>query len=98
MLFAVRFVDKPDMFAVRQAQLQAHIDWLDAQRGTVLVGGSLRHDPGENPVGGLWLVDAPDKATIERLMRTDPFWIHGLRASYEILHWSKAHPDRQAII
>ncbi len=95
MLYAVRFFDRPEQFAVRQAQLPTHIQWLDEHKDAVLVGGSLRHEPGENPVGGLWIVEAPNKAAIEELLRTDPFWIHGLRERYEILFWSKAFADRK---
>ncbi|MFT3735619.1 MAG: YciI family protein [Rhodocyclaceae bacterium] len=95
MLFAVRFYDRPDQLAVRQQYLQAHIDWLDVQRDVILVGGSLRAEPGATPEGGLWVVNAPDRATIEALIESDPFWIHGLRARYEIHFWSKAFPERK---
>lgn len=94
MLFAVRFTDKPDRLAVRKQYLQAHIDWLYEVKDMVLVGGSLRHQPQDSPVGGLWVVEATSKEDIERLIESDPFWIHGLRERYEILHWSKAHPER----
>jgi uncharacterized protein YciI len=94
MLYAVRFHDKPDRAAVRQQQLQAHVDWLARHRDVVLVGGSLRRQAGENPVGGLWLVEAQSKAQIEQLFESDPFWIHGLRERCEILLWSKALPEK----
>ena len=94
MLFAVRFHDKPDRALVRQQQLQAHVDWLAQHRDVILVGGSLRRQPGENPVGGLWLVEANSKAQIEQLFESDPFWTHGLREGYEILLWSKALPEK----
>ena len=94
MLFAVRFTDKPNQPAVRKQYLQAHIDWLYEVKDKVLVGGSLRHEPQDSPVGGLWIVEAESKEDIDRLIESDPFWIHGLRDHYEILHWSKAHPER----
>jgi uncharacterized protein len=93
MLYAVRFHDRPDRAQVRQQQLQAHVDWLGQHRDIILVGGSLRQQAGENPVGGLWLVQADSKAQIERLMQSDPFWVHGLRERCEILLWSKALPE-----
>jgi uncharacterized protein YciI len=95
MLFAVRFHDRRDRREVRRQQLQAHIDWLDEHKELVLIGGSLRKDPGENPVGGLWLVEAPDKNAVEVLIQSDPFTIHGLRERHEIFFWSKAFPDRK---
>ena len=98
MLFAVRFFDHPSRVHVRQAQLQAHIEWVDAHKDVILVAGSLRHTPGEAPVGGLWVVDLPGKAEVEQLIATDPFSVHGLRESHEILHWSKALPHHKALV
>jgi len=98
MLFAVRFTDKPDQLPVRLQYLQAHINWLHEVKDIVLVGGSLRDDPQNAPIGGLWVVEAEGKEAIRRLIESDPFWIHGLREGYEILHWSKAHPGRMVPI
>jgi uncharacterized protein len=98
MLYAVRFFDNPDRLAIRQQYLQAHIKWLDEHKETVLIGGSLRDAPSADPVGGWWLVDAPNKETVEALLRTDPFWRHDLRQGCEIHLWSKAFPDRKLMI
>ena len=95
MLYAVRFVDRPDRLATRRAQFAAHLDWLDRNRDRALVAGSLRPDPGGDPVGGLWIVEAASRDDVEALLRTDPFWVHGLRASHDVWHWSKAFPDRR---
>jgi len=95
MLYVVRFFDRPNCLHIREAQLPAHVQWLDQHRDTVLIPGSLRPDAGEAAIGGLWLVEAPSKAAIEQLLETDPFWTHGLRERYEIYFWSKAFPDRK---
>ncbi len=98
MLFAVLFTDKPGQGALRAAQLAAHIAWLDANKEKVLVAGSLRESPADVPKGGLWVVQAPDKAAVHGLMQTDPFYTCGLRQSVEVLHWSKALESHQALI
>jgi uncharacterized protein YciI len=98
MLFSVRFHDRSDRANVRREYLPAHIAWLDEHRHMVLVGGSLRKEQGENPVGGLWLVEAPDKNAVEALISSDPFTIHGLREQYEIFFWSKAFPERKVSV
>lgn len=96
MLWAVRFHDHSDPLALRQQHLQAHIDWLDTHKDVVLIGGSLRDEPGDaRPVGGLWIVEAPSRAAVEALLQTDPFWRCGLRERVEIHCWSKAFPDRR---
>ena len=98
MLFAVRFFDKVDWAAVRRAHLQTHLDWLDKNREAVLVAGSLREAPGEDAVGGLWIVQAPSKRAVEDLIGSDPFTLVGLRHKIEILHWSKAFENRSVVI
>ena len=98
MLFAVLFTDKPGHGALRAEQLDAHIHWVDAHKDRVLVAGSLRHQPGDVPKGGLWIVEAPTKESVHELMRTDPFYSCGLRESIDVLHWSKALPNHQALV
>lgn len=98
MLFAVIFTDKAGYEHVRAEQLKAHIGWLETHRDVVKIGGSLRDDPGSVPKGGLWIVEAESKKQIEELLETDPFFIAGLRQSYEILHWSKSNAERTILI
>ena len=95
MLYVVRFTDRPGSGAKRKEFLAAHIAWLDKHKDMILVPGSLRPEPGEDAVGGLWVVEAPSKKDIEALFQSDPFWVQGLRQGYEILYWSKAFPERK---
>jgi uncharacterized protein len=98
MLFAVIFTDKTAHADVRAANLQAHIDWLERHREVIPIGGSLREELGETPKGGLWIAVADSKAQLEELLKTDPFYIAGLRQNYEVLHWSKANTERKVLI
>lgn len=98
MLFAVIFTDKAGYGEVRAANLQAHIEWLEKNKGVVPVGGSLRAEEGDVPKGGLWIAQADSKAQIEELIMSDPFFIAGLRERYEVLHWSKANAQRLVTI
>ncbi len=98
MLFVIRFVDIPNSKLVREQHLTAHISWLDKRRETILVAGSLREDPGVNPVGAFWVVKAENKSKVEQLYKSDPFWVNGLRESVEIFHWSKAFPNEKTLI
>jgi uncharacterized protein len=93
MLFIVRFFDNQDKAFVRRDNLSKHLDWLKLNGEKILVAGSLRNEPGDNPLGALWIVEANSKSDINDIIKSDPFWICGLRDSYEILHWSKAFND-----
>jgi uncharacterized protein YciI len=98
MLFVVIFTDHPGRAHIRDANLQAHIEWLEQHRDVVPVGGSLRVKEGDFPRGGLWIAEAESKAQVEAMIQRDPFFMSGLRASCEIFHWSKANPDRKELI
>lgn len=98
MLFAVIFADRPNHGDVRELNLQAHLEWLERNKEMVLIGGSLREELGEIPKGGLWIAKAESRAQLEELIKSDPFFIAGLRQSYEVLHWSKANAERMTLI
>lgn len=38
------------------------------------------------------------KNQLDDLLKTDPFYVAGLRQSYEILHWSKANEEPKVLI
>jgi uncharacterized protein len=98
MLFAVIFTDKPNHGELRAAHLQAHIAWLEQNKDVIPVGGSLRHELLQVPKGGLWIAEAQSKQQLDELLKSDPFYIAGLRQSYEILYWSKANGERKVAI
>ena len=97
MLFSVRFTDKPDSLELRGELLPAHLAWL-ATKDAILLAGALRPEPDGKPVGALWIVEAESRSAVESLYSTDPFWTGGLRASVEILHLTKALPERMATV
>ena len=95
MLFVAQFEDDPERLDVRRAEMDNHLRYLDERRERILVAGSLRRDPGQDPLGGLWIIEASDRRDAEMLCHGDPFWTRGLRRSVTILHWSKAFPERK---
>ena len=98
MLFAVIFTDQPGKAHVRVKNLRAHIAWLELNKDIIPIGGSLREELGDMPKGGLWIAEAESKTQLEELLKTDPFYIGGLRQRYEILHWSKANEERKVLL
>jgi uncharacterized protein YciI len=98
MLFILRFTNKPDKADLINQYYPAHVQWLSEHTSNVLVPGAIRTDPNAPPVGGLWIVRAESRVEVEELFRTDPFWVNGLRQSFEILYWSKAFPDKTVAV
>lgn len=98
MLFIVQFEDHPNVSELREKLFESHIAFLDRQKDRVLVPGSMRTVPGDEPVGGLWIVEAEDEAGVRALFEDDPFWVNGMRARVKINGWKKAFPDRKVPI
>lgn len=98
MLFVVRFTDDPNRLSIRQQFMSDHLKWLEAHSDVVLVAGSLRKQLAENPVGACWVVESESKEQVEVLLKTDPFWLQGLRESFEVFHWMKAFPQRRVAV
>jgi len=94
MLFILRFTNNPEKVGLIAQYYPAHVQWLREHDSVVLVPGAIRTDPDAPPIGGLWIVRANDKAEVEELFKTDPFWVNGLRQGYEILYWYKAFPEK----
>ena len=98
MLFIVQFEDKPGVGDLRQKLLEVHFAFLDSRKDKVLVAGSMREIPSDQPLGGLWIVEANNDAEVRDIFKDDPFWVNGLRASVRINRWVKAFPDRKALV
>lgn len=93
MLFALRFTDHPTSFNVRKEYLNSHLEWLKQKQDVVKAAGSLREKNNDQPVGALWIVKAENREDALEIFSDDPFWVHGLRASVEVLFWSLAFED-----
>jgi uncharacterized protein YciI len=93
MLYLVQFRDDPEKRHIRMEQGPAHLDFLQANATRLKVAGSLRKEPDERALGGIWIVEAQTSTEVRELINHDPFMKSGLRASVEILVFSKAFPD-----
>jgi uncharacterized protein YciI len=92
-LFAVLFEDDlQHAAAIRQEYLESHFDFLQANATSIKTAGPLSRQ-GDAFAGGLWLVEAPDVAEVERLVKADPFWSAGLRKSVQVLAWNRVFAD-----
>jgi uncharacterized protein YciI len=93
MYFIIRFKDKPDIQAERRSFADAHAQWIASNRSWILMAGSLRFDIGQDPLGGLWMVDLASKEEAEQKISGDPYW--PLRATIEIHFWKLEFSDMQ---
>jgi uncharacterized protein len=76
MLFIIHALDQPDALPRRLAAYAAHKAFLSdcARHGvTMVMSGPLVADDGETMRGSFLLVEAADRATVERFNAADPF-------------------------
>ena len=83
MLFAVTILDKPGMAATRRSVRAAHITYLDANKAMLVLAGPVMDAEGGS-VGSVRIIEAPDRAAVERLTEEDPFAKAGCFGSVDI--------------
>src|SRR5215471_6894740 len=93
MLYAVFFEDDPAFAEMRARLMPQHLDFLERNARQIDAAGPLRNAADGTPSGGLWLVSAPDAASVVALYKSDPFWPTGLRRSVTVHEWSQVFAD-----
>ncbi|MFI4931609.1 MAG: YciI family protein [Burkholderiales bacterium] len=91
------FEDTPPMPDVRARLEPAHLAYLRANVGEIVLAGGLRESPGAGYVGGLWILEVASMERAEQLVQADPFFQAEARP-YKLLVWGKALPDLQAVL
>ncbi len=81
MLFVIHALDRAGALPQRLAHYDAHKAFLsDAEQHGVhiVMSGPLSADDGTTMIGSLLVVDAPDRAAVERFNGADPFHAAGI--------------------
>ena len=92
MRWIVIFEDRPGALAIREANAEAHFDYLERHRDQIRLAGGVRDEPGGPPDGGLWILDnIANRADAVRLCEADPFFTACLRQRSVLKAWGFAH-------
>lgn len=86
MMFAILFEDDPAHADKRTAFMPQHLAFLARHADRVRAAGPLVAADGIG-AGGLWTVEAADRAAAVALTREDPFYPTGLRRKITVLEW-----------
>lgn len=76
MLFVIHALDKPGGLEARLANYEAHKAFLadtSALDVRIVMSGPLVADDGATMIGSLFVVEAADRAAVERFNAADPF-------------------------
>ncbi|WEX11073.1 YciI family protein [Chelativorans sp. AA-79] len=81
MLFAIHALDKRGALETRLANYDAHKAFLSDTSAfglEIVMSGPLTADDGSTMIGSLFLVEAEDRAAVERFNQADPFHKAGI--------------------
>lgn len=86
------FTDTSAMLTVRATQAQAHLDFLAQHRASIVLAGGCRDTPRGDYIGGLWVMEVPERADAVALIEQDPYFLSGAR-TYILRTWGKAFDE-----
>jgi len=70
--------------AIRDRELEAHLEYVEKHNDAYLVCGPLRDAGGDALVGSFFLVSADNEASARGIVENDPYYAAGTYASVEI--------------
>jgi hypothetical protein len=89
MLWAISCTDKPGSAAIRDKVLQTHRDYLQSQKGILVLAGATQNDEGTLATGSLFVVNVDSRAKAKAFSDGDPFTKAGVFASIAITRMRK---------
>ena len=75
-LFALHALDHPDALPLRLEHYAAHRAFIETEGEhgiAIVMSGPLQSDDGEVMIGSLFIIEAPDRETVEAFAQADPF-------------------------
>ena len=89
MLWAIACTDKPNTAATREKALQPHRDYLQSQKGILVLAGATQNDEGTQAIGSLFVVNVDSRARAKAFSDGDPFTKAGVFATITITRMRK---------
>ncbi len=96
MLWVISCTDKPNTAALRAGVLQPHRDYLQSQKGILVLAGATQTDDGAEAIGSLFVVNVDSRAKAKAFSDTDPFTQNGVFASITITRMRKGQWNPEA--
>jgi len=89
MLFIMFCIDRPGTEEKRRQALPGHIEYLATNPIKIVMSGPLVSDDGAKTVGSLYMIEAADRAEVERFQRADPLYNAGIWETVELRAFNK---------
>jgi uncharacterized protein YciI len=89
MLWTISCVDKTNTAAIRDKFVQPHRDYLQSQKGILVLAGATQSDDGKLAIGSLFVVNVNSRAEAKAFSDGDPFTQNGVFAGITITRMRK---------
>ena len=89
MLFVMFCIDRPGAEEKRRQTVPAHIEYLATNPIKIVMSGPLVSDDGAKTVGSLFMIEAADRAEVERFQRADPLYNADIWETVEVRAFNK---------
>jgi uncharacterized protein len=96
MLWAISRVAAPNFAANREKGLQPHLDYLQSQKGILVLSGATVTDDGNKFIGSLLIVNVGSCAEAMAFVNGDPFTKAGMFTNVTITRMRKGQWNPQA--
>ena len=97
MLWTISCTDKPNTAPIREKVLQPHRDYLQSQKGILVLAGATQNDDGTQAIGSLFIVNVDTRAKAKAFSDGDPFTKAGVFASITITRMRKGQWNPGAV-
>ena len=94
MHFVIHCLDGPGALPTRLKHYESHKAYLSSAPVAIVISGPLLADDGETMIGSLFVVDAADRAAVDRFHDDDPFFQAGVWEHVEIHPFLKRVDNR----
>ncbi|MEK9808501.1 MAG: YciI family protein [Halieaceae bacterium] len=91
MLFVISCEDKPDSLALRLANRDAHLHYLENFSAQVVMAGPYLNADNQ-PIGSMLIVEFPNEADAVSFSENDPYNRAGLFKDVFVRPWKKTVP------
>ncbi len=98
MIYVLLFEDNEEHADKRRLHMNEHLDFLQQNANAICAAGPLQDADDGLPAGGLWIVEADSRDSVQALIESDPFWPTGLRKSIRVLKWNQVFADGKRLI
>jgi uncharacterized protein YciI len=89
MLWTITCEDNPNTAAIRDKHLLPHREYLQSQKGILVLAGATQSDDGKEAVGSLFIVNVDSRAKAKAFSDGDPFTQNGVFKKVSIIRMRK---------